>query len=48
VDIVAEKVTAAGNLHDRCNVTNPLSLTRVKCTSFFTDLADSWLSSVVL
>ena len=47
VEIVATKVAAAGNLHNRCNVTNPLSPTTVKGASFFTDLADSWLASVV-
>ena len=46
VALVAKKIVEAGSLHERCNVTNPESPTSVKGTSFFTDLADSWLGSV--
>ena len=46
VAFIGDKIEAAGNLHDRCNVTNPESPTSVKGASFFTDLAGSWLATV--
>ena len=46
VAYLGEKIEAAGNLHDRCNITNAASPTSPKGASFFTNLADSWLATV--
>jgi hypothetical protein len=46
VEIIKVKVTAAGDLRTRYNVTNPASPTVLKGASFFTNLADSWLAEV--
>ncbi|KAF8859661.1 phosphoglycerate mutase-like protein, partial [Acephala macrosclerotiorum] len=47
VALIKAKVEAAGDLVTRCNVTNAGAPTTVKGASFFTDLSDSWLASVV-
>jgi hypothetical protein len=47
VALIKSKVEAAGDLVTRCNVTAKDAPTSVKGASFFTDLSDSWLASVV-
>jgi hypothetical protein len=47
VTLIKKKVEDAGDLVTRCNVTKAGAPTTVKGASFFTDLSDSWLGSVV-
>ncbi|PQE31175.1 histidine acid phosphatase protein [Rutstroemia sp. NJR-2017a WRK4] len=46
VALIKNKVTAAGNLVERCNVTAANAPTKVKGASFYTDLSSPWLGSV--
>lgn len=41
------KLSGAGDLVERCNVTAPGSATMLKGASFFTDLTGDWIASVV-
>jgi len=47
VNLISKKYEAVGNLTERCNVTESGSPAILKGASFFTDLGESWLGSVV-
>jgi hypothetical protein len=47
VSFIQAKLDAAGDLKARCNVTSSGAPDTLKGASFFTDLGDSWLASVV-
>jgi len=47
VSFIQAKLDAVGDLKERCNVTTSGSPDTLKGASFFSDLSDSWLASVV-
>jgi hypothetical protein len=47
VSFIQARLDAVGDLKERCNVTASGSPDTLKGASFFTDLSDSWLASVV-
>jgi acid phosphatase len=47
VALVKSKMSAAGNLVERCNVTAANTPTAMKGASFFTNLSNPWLASII-